>query len=926
MDENSRTPPALPGNLSVVLSSFIGRRGETAELAAALEGHRLVSVIGPAGIGKTRLAIEVARRVHPKFPGGAWFVDLSIASRPNDVPRLVAASVSARDVPQGDVVSSLLTQLRPHPLLLILDNCEHVLGSCAWLVGTLLGTCPRLYILCTSREPMGVPGEFVRRLDGLPVLGAANDSDRPPRDDAVHLFLDRAADTGTPATTPLDPAVVEICRRLDGVPLAIELAAAWMGCLTPAEIAERLGHSLCLLTRGARTGPARHRTLRAALEWSFDLLSREEQTLLGRLAVFAAGWTVSAAEAVCSGSPLAAGQILDLLAELADKSMVVRETLPDGASRFRLLETIREYAHEKLVATGEERAVRERHLTWCLELAEHAEGRLRGPEQLPWLQQLDMELANLGSAAQWALRVGRAEAALRLASDLTLFWLVRGRMGEGLERLEASLAAYPEAASRAHGVWGAGLLAWMLGDLDRAWAAAQESLDLFQRSGDLAGTARSLGLLGMVDTVRNPPKARPALDESIRRAREAGDVWCLACSLGMLGYAAVFQGEFAAAAPALEQCVFVAREAGDLQGLRMGLLGLGWVALQRGATDSAARALEEGMDIARSLGDPVWTAVALVYLGELIRARGDSTTARAHFEEATALTRRAGASVVLAFCLSMQGHSCLRDGLILDARSLFEEVVAMAAVAGNRGNVALALLGLAEAARSLGDLHLADQRYHEALDLATRCGDKLAVAQALLGLGRFARDQGEVARAAGFCHEALDTHLETGSVRGVAETLEALAGLAIDSGHSEQAARLFGAADSMRNASGFARLPAGEDVSLLAKHLGDEHLQALWDQGAALSPEEAVAYARRGRGSRGRPRTGWDSLSRTEAQVVELAATGLTNREIGGRLLVSPRTVQTHLVHAFAKLGVSSRRDFAGLVPGHATEASATPP
>ena len=314
-------------------------------------------------------------------------------------------------------------------------------------------------------------------------------------------------------------------------------------------------------------------------------------------------------------------------------------------------------------------------------------------------------------------------------------------------------------------------------------------------------------------------------------------------------------------------------------------------------------------------GQPSGGRVALVYLGELARTRGDSTAASAHFEEATALARVAGAPVILAFSLSFLGRALLDEGRLLEAGAVFEEVVGMAPVAGNRGNVALSLLGAAQVAHARGDPQVADKRGHQALELATNCGDRLAEARALLGLGGFARARGDVPRAAALTHQALDTDVAIGSLRGVIEDLEALAGLAVDGDRDEQAARLLGAADGMRRAAGFARLsPVHVDLALVAQRLGDDRLRSLWNEGAALSPPEAADYARRARGSRRHSRTGWDSLSRSEVRVVELAATGLTNREIGDRLFVSPRTIQTHLAHAFAKLGVSSRRQLASLV------------
>jgi predicted ATPase/DNA-binding CsgD family transcriptional regulator len=912
-----------PGGLPATFSSFIGRVQETAQVTTLLEAARLVTLTGPPGVGKTRLALRVASGLTHNFPDGSWFVELASLADPAIVPQAVASVLSLREQPGCSLTDTLIRHLRHRHVLLILDNCEHLIGACAKLADALLRTCPDLHILGTSREPLGITGEIAWSVPSLSVpLADASLPETLLTSEAVRLFCDRAKATqqASVLTRTMAPAIGEICRRLDGIPLAIELAAARMGVLSPAQIAARLDDCFSLLTQGSRTAPSRHRTLLAALEWSHDLLTDAERMLFRRLSVFAGGCTLEAAEAVCATGDITREEVVDLLTQLVSKSLVRVETKGPSV-RYRLLEIIRQYARDKLAEAGEEQTVRTAHAAWCAALAEQAEPELVGAAQAVWLERLEAEHANLRIALEASLTERQAELSLRLAGALSLFWLIRGHLSEGCTWLEQVLSASTQGPSllRAKALWGFGLLSSMLGDFATALSAGEESLALARQAQDTQGRARALNLLGTMRTLADAVLARPLLEESIALARQAGDAWCLAGSLGMLGWAETFQGNFTVALTPLTECVALARQTGNKQGLEQGLLGLGYGALQMGAYERAEAALQEGLAVARELRDPFWTAVGVLYLGDLAGAQGDYAKARTLMEEGVGLARETGSHTLLGFALSFSGRAVLEAGDVLTARPLFEQALALPREMGHKGNIALALFGLGRVSCALGDAPAALALLEEALTVAHESQDKLIIVQSLYELGRFNRLQGEHERAKALHHEALALQIQIGHTPGVAQSLEALAGLAAEQGHGEYAARLFGAAHSLRDAIHYVRSPADQpdydaDVAQAREAMSSGDFDTAWAAGAALSQDEAVAYARRSRGPRPRrPAAGWASLTPAELDVVRLVAEGLTNAEIGERLFISRRTVQAHLSHVFAKLGISSRKELRSL-------------
>ncbi len=501
----ARLPSVRSGaNLPAPLTSFVGRTEEQARLRQALTATRMVTVTGMGGCGKTRLALQVAGAVLPDYPDGVWLADLAALADPLLIVGTVASALDVRDTHQHTLLDSLMASLRPRHLLLVLDNCEHLVDACATLVSAILRACPRVRILATSREPLGVDGEHILTLLPLALPSHAARLDDVQCSDAVRLFAERAravrpgfALTGHNAAT-----VAALCRRLDGIPLALELAAARLSALSVEELTARLDDGFGLLRGVNRAGPPRQQTLRATLDWSHRLLDAPERTVLRRLSVFAGGWTLDAAEAVCVCSEAPRTDVAGLLCRLVDKSLVLAEdaTGTGGERRYRLLETVREYAGEQLAASGEAAGTRWRHRAWYLALAERAEPHLTGPVQDRWLDLLETEHDNIRAALAWHIADDADDAAtrVRLAAALWRFWLRRNHRSEGRRRLTGVRAEAGTMALRARVLFGRGVLAWSLHDGRQAAGLVAKALSLYRDLHDQKGIADALGILGEI--------------------------------------------------------------------------------------------------------------------------------------------------------------------------------------------------------------------------------------------------------------------------------------------------------------------------------------------------------------------------------------------------------------------------------------------
>jgi predicted ATPase/class 3 adenylate cyclase len=604
-----RSLAATPNNLPQQLTSFVGRERELAQIRGMLGRSRLLTLHGAGGIGKTRLSLQLAAEVLDDYPDGAWFVELAPLTDERLVAQAVAAVVGVKEEAGRPVTDALVTHVSRLNLLLVLDNCEHLVNACAVLAERLLRAAPGVRILASSREPLGIPGETIHQVPALAVPGPGSpiDASTLNRFEAVRLFEERA-NAALPGFS-LGPqnagAVLDICRQLDGIPLAIELAAARTRSLSVQDIAARLGDRFHLLTTGHRTALPRQQTLRALIDWSHDLLADDERMLFRRLAVFAGGWTLDVAEAVASGSSLAEHDVLDLLTRLVDKSLV---TMDADSSRYRLLETVREYARDRLDESLDADATRGRHLQHFVALADAARSRLNGPDHARWLARLDMERENLLAAHAWAAHAsGGGQLGLRLVYALGPYWFIRGQPGLGL-RLSGEALARPDAQlrnrARCRALFDAGQQCCFTGRYGEAQELLQESLSIARELEDKEHEARVLQPLGMAAFGRGDmAEARACMEQAVELARANGDKRELAAALNGLAQLHRVENELDAAEPLYDQVVALARELADRESVAIGLLNLAMVSMGRGGSaDRTCGMLAEVLAIAAETG------------------------------------------------------------------------------------------------------------------------------------------------------------------------------------------------------------------------------------------------------------------------------------------------------------------------------------
>jgi predicted ATPase len=640
-----RSPASPSHNLPFHLTTFIGRKADVARIKERLMQNRLVSLTGVGGLGKTRLAIHCSSTLLRKFRHGIWWVDLTSLADEALVPQAIAQALGVHESSTQPLMQSVQSFLRDKQLLLVLDNCEHLIGACAQLAQDLLMQCANLRILATTREALGITGEVVYQ---LPTLSFPSSQSQKlmgslMQYEAVRLFVERAeARTGFTLTKQNATAVLQICQHLDGIPLAIELAAARTELLSVEEIADRLNESFNILRQGSRTALPRHQTLEAAIGWSYDLLSHEESVLFRRLAVFAGGWTLQEAQIVCSDDDMGRDEILDLLAHLVDKSLVIMQA-ENGNTRYRMLETIRQFAHEKFINAMEAERVQKQHLQFFVQFAEEADPHLNGYEQVTWLDRLGTEHANFRAALSWALAHHEINGAARLGTGLFWFWVFRAHLREGWQWLEQTIELcrrraqtdqmLPSADSLfAHLLNRASLLAYYLGKQTLALSLAEEGLALSRKIRSKKLIIEALFPLGFV--IQNQgdyARVGTLLEEKLTLSREVGEKWDVARALVLLGNVALNQRDYVSARIRYEEGLVLSREIGHRLFISIFSNNLGHVALNEQDYTLARKLYAEAVLLAQEVGSDRYMTIHLVGWAGLARVLG-------HMERATRLS------------------------------------------------------------------------------------------------------------------------------------------------------------------------------------------------------------------------------------------------------------------------------------------------
>jgi predicted ATPase/class 3 adenylate cyclase/DNA-binding NarL/FixJ family response regulator len=926
-----RSLDVIPNNLPAQLTSFVGRDGELAEVMRVLADQRLVTLAGAGGCGKTRLAVQAAAGLADRWPDGVWWVDLGSATEPELVARLTAAALRVLVEPASGPLQALASQLRGRRLLLCLDTCEHLLDACAELAGTVLRACPEVSIVTTSREPLGVPGETVWRVPSL------------VEDEAVRLFTDRAALVRPGFNESADePAVRTVCRRLDGIPLAIELAAAWVRALSPRQIAAAMDDRFQLLAGGSRGVVARHRTLAASMAWSHDLLDPADQVVFRRLAAFSGGFTLDAARSVCNAKSVAStaarsagvpsgpgqgadgGDVLAAIGRLVDKSLI-SVTEHGGEARYRMLDTIRQYAEDRLDAAGESAATRDRHLDFFLAFAERAEPQLER-DQDRWRAVLATEHDNLRTALQWGLAAEDPERGRRLAAAAARFWFLHGHVREGLGLLRQAIALAPDEQSTLQGRLLAGLamLSLVSGPVAPTVAAAERGLAVAIATDDASSRARCVGFSGYGPLYRDHREAVRLGEEAQRYGAEAGDL--VAEDFGrVLQAAALTIGDrheeaVARARVVVERCLpraerFCAVFARESEA---------YAALLTGDVRSADAFATDAVRIAEPLGDYFTVGHAISNLAWVKCVAGEIDAGRQLMEPVVRSIEDAGPDIEVPLMALSQAKLRLAGGDLTGALDWFERAARFTVPEGDNWVVVRALPGLAGVLRRLGRRAEARERAEYGVAMGRRLDTPHPLAEALEELASVTAPDDPV-KAEDLHHEALAVRVRHGLRTFYVDSLEALAWLAAESGACDEATRLLAACAGARRETGYPRPAINQPdhdavVASLEAALGEEAFAAAWSQGAELSLEGAVAYATRARGSRGRPASGWASLTPTELEVIRLVVDGLTNPAIGNRLFMSRATVKTHLSHVYTKLGLANRTELATFAGGRLVE------
>jgi len=841
-----KTLDARPNNLPVQLSSFIGREKEISEIKVIIESSRLLTLLGSGGAGKTRLAMQVGADVIDDFANGVFITELATVSDPLMIAQTILNSIGEKEEQGRSPSETLVANLRDKEMLIILDNCEHLISECANLAETLLRNCSKLKIIATSREALNCTGEQTYRVPSLtlPDPSVNNSPEQLTQFESVRLFIERALAVNSHFRVNNEnaPALAQICFQLDGIPLAIELAAVRIKVLSLNNICERLDNRFKLLTGGKRTSLPRQQTLKALFDWSYDLLSDHEKILWSRLSVFSSGWTLEASEEICSDEEIVKDEMLDLLDYLLEKSVIIYDT---HSNRYKILETIKQYGEEKLKEANESDKILSNHLNYFMKFSESAAPKLKGNEINIWLERLEAEHTNLLSAIEWAAKVNETEKCVRLVLAMGNFWKIRSHYSTGIHILEKTISNIKEISKPSLGklLLIFGTIYERQGELEKSKKAIEESLIIFRELKDKTYIASTLNILGNLALDRGDyEEARKFYNESLALRRELNDKRGIANCLMNLGITECDTGNYEQAQKFYEESLALNRMIEDKIGIASCLNNLGNVAYYREDHEKSDKYNIESMNLKREMGDKAGIASSLDNLADSASSRGDYEVARKYNEESLALSKEIGDKRGIATSLYHLGENNFELGNYELARKLGQESLNLRREIGEK-------LGIAISLESIGCMEYKQGRYdesksllEESLSMFRELGVKVGIASSLQHLGNVFFYKDDYRQAIKFYKEHLEIALKIEIKKNILKTLIKIAVIQNNNNHLSRSLILLGAVENTKNMflNNSDLMMQEKLIKTLHEKLSDEEFLKYFEEGRKLTIGEVA--------------------------------------------------------------------------------------
>lgn len=790
-----KTLDARPNNLPAQLTSFIGRENEMKKFKELFNKSRLHTLTGSGGSGKTRFALQVSAELIDFFENGVWFVELAAISESEMISQTILKVLDLKEEADKNPEETLINYLQNKEILIILDNCEHLVETCAILAEKLLSRCLKLKIITTSREALNCHGELTHRVLslGTPSPNEVISLYKLSQYEAIRLFIERALAVRSDfrVTNENAPALAEICFQLDGIPLAIELAAARIKVLPVEKIYQRLNDRFRFLTDGKRTALPRHQTLRAMIDWSYDLLSENEKLLWNKLSIFTGGITLHAAEKICSDEKIESDIILDLLNQLSEKSIIIFDSIKQ---RYLMLETIKQYGFEKLTESGLSEKLYKRFIDYFIKLSEDAEPNLNGSEVQLWLDKLEEDHGNLQYAIDWSLKNENGLSAIRLAGSLGNFWFIRGHYTTGRRFLDNILGKNGDSVDSAlkKVLYWAATLANFQGDYEKAKRYNEKNLELSRNDKDKLGIATSLSSLGHLGLLQGEfEKAKMYLNESLIISKETGDKACTASSLSNLGSIAFFQGDYDKAQTYLNESLPLSREVGNKRDITNAVITLGNLAYYKGNFDQAKIYYNESLAISREIGNKRGIVTSLTNLGNTFFFRCEYDEAQKCLEESLPICREIGDVAAIINTVLNLGNVAFYQGDYEKGREFYEECLSLSRKIGNKREMSSSVQNLGVLSLDIREYEKAKKYFEESLALRKGIGDKLGIADTLSNLGIVAVYLGNFDEAEKLFEESLHLFKTIDNKNGYAYTLFALGNLEYERGNIEESERIY---------------------------------------------------------------------------------------------------------------------------------------